>query len=156
MRQHRFVNRFIVILVFVFALPLWAERTGNSDQEVIQDLIAKCAQALQNQDWEKLESVCASDWIHISHMGDRWDMAAVKSFFEKHITNHTIEFANVDVHVSDDGSMAWATFNEQTEYEFDGKPVKQKAVFTAIFEEEEGDWAMKVLHRTTAPPPGEK
>jgi ketosteroid isomerase-like protein len=89
-------------------------------------------------------------------MGDRLDMAAVKDFFGNHITDHSIQTDNVDVHISADGSMAWATFNEETEYKFDGNPVKQKAVFTAIFEKEEDVWAMKLLHRSTAPPPAEK
>lgn len=64
-------------------------------------------------------------------------------------------FSNIDVHVSGDGSMAWATFNEATEYKFDGNPVKQSAVFTAVFEKADGAWMMKILHRSVAPPPAD-
>ena len=87
------------------------------------------------------------------YMGNRWDMAAVRSFFEAHVTDHTIDFSDVAVHVSDDGSMAWATFNEATEYKFDGNPVQESAIFTAVFEKENDAWKMKLLHRSATPPP---
>ena len=156
MIHHRFIATLIVIVFLVLTLQIWAQGAGGSDEQAIQVSITGCAEALQNQDWAALETVCSSDWVHVTHMGDRLDMDGVKALFSDHITDHSIQTNNVDVHISADGSMAWATFNEETEYKFDGNPVKQKAVFTAIFEKEEDVWAMKLLHRSTAPPPADK
>lgn len=146
----------VLFCLAVFAVAMMAQPGDDSAKETIHGLIAKCADALQNQNWEKLASVCSDDWVHFSHTGARWDMATTKTMFETHITDHTINFSDVDIHVSDDASMAWATFNEATEFKFDGKPMKEKAVFTAVFEKEAGDWKMQLLHRTVvAPPPAE-
>lgn len=150
----RYIARLMVIAICLLALPAWAEGDGKSDQETIKAMIGKCADALQKQDWAALESMCAADWKHLSQ--DQYlDMNAVKGLFTGHITEHTINFSNIDVHVSGDGSMAWATFNEATEYKFDGNPVKQSAVFTAVFEKADGAWMMKILHRSVAPPPAD-
>ncbi|NIR50412.1 nuclear transport factor 2 family protein [candidate division KSB1 bacterium] len=153
MKRNRSMTSFVLICLLVLLVSALAGTRSSSDEEAIQGLISQCAQALQSQDWEMLDKVCSEDWLHISHMGDRWDMAAVKSFFEDHITDHTIQFSDVDTHISDDASMAWATFNEETEYNFDGNPVKQSAVFTATFEKQAKAWKMKLLHRTVVAQP---
>lgn len=139
--------------VMMMAVAMTAQPGDNPEKEAIHGLIAKCAEALQTQDWEKLASVCSDDWVHLAHTGERLNLAGVKSMFETHISDHTIEFSDVEIHVSDDANMAWATFNEMTEFKFDGNPVKQKAVFTAVFEKEAGDWKMQLLHRTVSVPP---
>jgi len=155
MRHDRFKIVPVLICMAVLGMAVLAFAQGGDSEKEIHGLIAKCADALQNQNWEKLAGICSDDWVHFSHTGERWDMAATKGMFETHITDHTIEFNNVDVHVSDDASMAWATFDETTEYKFDGNPVKQDAIFTAIFEKEEDNWKMQLLHRTVVAPPME-
>lgn len=157
MKHDRFKFVPVLICMAVLGAAVLTFAQGDSEKEVIKGLIADCADALQNQNWEKLASICSDDWVHLSHTGERWDMATTMNMFKTHITDHSIEFSDVDVHVSDDASMAWATFNESTEYKFDGNPVKQDAIFTTIFEKEDGAWKMQLLHRTVvAPPPMEE
>ena len=79
-------------------------------------------------------------------------MEAIKKFFTEHITEHTIAISNIQVHVSGDASMAWATFDEETSYKFDGNPVSENAVFTAIFVKEGDAWKMKMEQRTIVQP----
>jgi hypothetical protein len=50
--------------------------------------------------------------------------------------------------------MAWARFSESTQYKFDGNPVEEQAIFTAIFEKSDGEWKMSHLHRSAVPPGG--
>lgn len=156
MPVQRVLTNLLGLTFFVLTLTAYAQPADSADKEAIRSLISKCANALQSQDWATLESICSKDWTHLTDRGDRWDMATMKSFFGEHITDHTIKFNIVGIHISGDASMAWATFDEDTAYKFDGNPVKQNAVFTAVFEKEQDAWKMKLLHRSTPPPPQEE
>lgn len=145
--------------VLIMVLPILLTSHGcakridvEAEKENIRAAIEKTADAIQHQDWETLKGLISDDWEHFSHIGERWDMEAMKKFFQDHITDHKIEFSDIEIHISDDGTMAWAKFNEQTEYKFDGNPVKENAIFTAIFEKKNSDWVMVLLHRSAPPP----
>ena len=82
-------------------------------------------------------------------------MDDLKGFFAAHITEHSIELSNINVQVSGDASMASATFDEKTNYKFDGNPVSESAIFTAVFVKEGDAWKMKLMQRTIVQPPPE-
>lgn len=149
-------------LALVIGLPILLAISGcakkvdvETEKESIRSAIQKTAEALASQDWETLKGLISEDWEHFAHLGARWDFESTKSFFEEHISDHKIEFSDVEVHISGDGTMAWAKFNEQTEYMFDGNPIKENAIFTAVFEKKNSKWLMNQLHRSASPPPSQ-
>lgn len=148
------------LLTLLMVLPILITINGcakpvdvEAEKENIGATIEKTAGAIQNQDWEALKGLISDDWEHFSHIGERWDLDAMKNFFQAHISDHKIEFSDIETHISGDGTMAWAKFNEHAEYRFDGNPVKENAIFTAIFEKKNSDWVMVQLHRSAPQPP---
>ena len=123
------------------------------EQEKIRALLDKVAHAIDEQNWEIMSQLCSDDWEHFTHFGDRWDLETMKIFFQAHISDHIMEFSDIVVQISGDGRMAWAKFNEQSEYKIDGNPIKENAIFTAIFKKENTDWQMVLFHRSAPPPP---
>ena len=119
----------------------------------IREGLNQSFEAVQNQDWETLGGLISEDWILFTHIGVTWNLEEMDQFFADHISDHSITISNIAVEVSEHGKLAWAKFNEQTEYSFDGNPVQENALFTAIFKKTDGDWKMTHLHRS-APPPG--
>lgn len=146
-----------VLPVVVFALLLVTSlfAMDGHDQEAIEKRLKKGFEAVAKQDFETLASLCTDDWTVTLHNGQRMNMAGLKEFLTAHITDHTIAISNVQVHVSGDATMAWATFDEATSYKFDGNPVSENAVFTAIFVKDGDVWKMKTQQRTIVQPPPE-
>lgn len=124
----------------------------DAEKASIEEALSNCYHAVQDQDWAALAAVSTDNMMHYNHMGDKWNMEDLKGFFTDHITNHTINISNVNIHVSGDGSLAWATVDEATEYQFDGNPVKENAIFTFIFEKEGTDWKVAHFHRSMPSP----
>ena len=113
-------------------------------REVITDYFA----AAESQDWDAAADVVSSDYVIVTHMGAAMDLAGIRQFFADHITDHTIAIRNITVTVSGDGSMAWATFDEDTQYNFDGAPMDEHALFTAVLENGSDGWKLMHVQRT--------
>ena len=143
------------ILLFFSLLATSLIALDGHDQEAIEKQLKKGFQAFAKQDWETFAPLCTSDWVIIIHTGMSLDMEGIKKFFADHVTEHTIAISNIQVHVSGDATMAWAMFDEETSYKFDGNPVSENAVFTAIFVKEGDAWKMKMEQRTIVQPPPE-
>lgn len=143
------------VLLFGALLATSLIAMGGQDEKAIEKRLNKGFEALEKQDWETFASLCTSDWVHLNHMGMRWNMEEVKGFFTAHMTNHSIEISNISIQVSGDASMASATFDEKTQYKFDGNPVSESAIFTAVFVKEGDAWKMKLMQRTLVQPPPE-
>ncbi|MFQ5799044.1 MAG: nuclear transport factor 2 family protein [Bacteroidota bacterium] len=120
----------------------------EAEKASVRAVIDKSFEAIANQDWETLSGLTAEDWELVTRTGGRWNLEAVGEFFKDHISDHKIELSDVEVRVSGDGKMAWARFNEATEYIFDGQPVRENAIFTAVFEKKNSDWVGAQLHRS--------
>ena len=142
---------FLVLLASVVLFSVCG--FAQTDKETIEAQLNKSFEAFAKQDWETAASLFTSDWVIVIHTGASFDMEGFKKFFADHITEHTIALSNVQVHVSGDATMAWTTFNEETSYKFDGNPVSENAVFTAIFVKEGDAWKMKMEQRTIVQPP---
>ena len=127
-----------------------------AEQASIRERLTQGFEAVQNQDWETLSGLITDDWVHFTGQGMKWNLAEMQDFFGAHITDHRITLSDISIEVSGDGKMAWAKFDEDTEYMFDGNLVQEKAIFTAIFEKPDGDWTMVHLHRSAPPPPSEE
>ncbi len=125
----------------------------EAEKASVRGVIDKSFEAVANQDWETLSGLIAEDWEFFTHIGTRWNLEGLGEFFKDHVSDHKIELSDVEIRVSGDGKMAWAKFNEATEYMFDGQPVKENAIFTAVFEKRNSDWVGVQLHRS-APPSG--
>lgn len=126
---------------------------AKTDKETIEARINKGFEAFAKQDWETVKSLCTNDWKIVLHTGESLNLEGIAKFFADHVTEHTIAISNIQVHVSGDATMAWATFDEKTSYKFDGNPVSESAVFTAIFVKEDDAWKMKMEQRTVVQPP---
>ncbi len=143
------------ILFFVLLMATSIFAVDGHDEGAIEKRLQQNFEAYEKQDWETISSLCTNDWMMVLHNGARMTMDDMKQFFTAHITEHSIALSNIKVHVSGDATMAWATFDEETSYKFDGNPVSEKAVFTAIFEKEGEDWKIKTQQRTLVQPPPE-
>ena len=119
-----------------------------AEEASIRDVLTQHFAAFESQDWEALGSVTSDDWVIFTHLGTTLDRAGIREFFEEYITDHSITISNIDVTVSGDGSMAWAKFDENTQYNFAGAPVDEHALFTAILEKEDEGWKLVHLQRT--------
>ncbi len=148
-----FLYRTQVILLFVPLLATSLIAFDGHDQAAIEKQLKKGFAAFAKQDWETVASLCTSDWVIVLHTGASLNLEGIKKFFAEHITEHTLAISNIQVHVSGDATMAWATFSEETSYKFDGNPVSENAVFTAIFVNEGDAWKMKMEQRTLVQPP---
>ena len=140
-----------ILLLFAFigcapSVDMEAEKAS------IEEALNKGFNAIQNQDWDALAALCTADMMFYTHIGTKWNMEEMKGFFTDHMSNHTTNINNANIQVSGDGSLAWATVDEITEYQFDGNPVQENAIFTFIFEKEGMDWKMAHLHRSVPPP----
>jgi len=147
------MKKVLPILLFVSLLVTSLIAADGHDQAAIEKQLKKGFVAFAKQDWETFASLCTSDWVIVIHTGASFDIEGIKNFFAEHITEHTIAISNIQVHVSGDATMAWATFSEETSYKFDGNPVSENAVFTAIFVKEGDAWKMKMEQRTIVQPP---
>jgi ketosteroid isomerase-like protein len=87
-------------------------------------------------------------------MGGIWTIDEMQAFFEGNISDHSITISDIAIEVAGDGAMAWSRFSEKTQYKFDGNPVEEQAIFTAIFKKVGGDWKMAHLHRSAVPQGG--
>ncbi len=125
----------------------------EAEKASFKEALNKGFNAVQSQEWDALAALSTDDMMVYNHIGDKWNMEDMKGFFTDHITNQTINISNINIHVSGDGSLAWATVDEATEYQFDGNPVKENAIFTFIFEKEGMDWKVTHFHRSMPPPP---
>ena len=133
----------------ILSLNACGQRVDTAAEEAsIREVITQHFAAFESQDWEALGSLTSDDWIIVTHLGTALDRAAVQEFFEASITDHSITISNIDVTVSGDGSMAWAKFDESTQYNFDGAPVDEHALFTAILEKGDDGWKLVHVHRT--------
>lgn len=123
----------------------------EAERERIEALLDEVRAGVTAQDWNRVDPHLTDDW-EILGDGERMSWAEQRALFEDHLTEHRSEFRDVEVTVSDDGSMAWAKFEEETEFRFDGQPVQQEALFTAVFHRVDGEWRMAHLHRSTPMP----
>ncbi len=138
----------------LFASSGCAERVDTAAEEAkVRTLIEKTFDAVQNQDWETFAGNISEDWELFTDSGERWDLEAIQQFFKDHISDHEIELSDIEVRVSGDGKMAWAKFDESTQYEFDEQPVSQSAVFTSVFEKTNTSWLCVQLHRSVSTSP---
>ena len=128
----------------------------EAERASITEVINQSAEAIQNQAFDTLGTLVSNDWVLYTGEGTKWTLADMQAFFQEHISDHTINFSNVAIDVSGDGTMAWATFDEQTQYLFDGNPVQENAIFTALFKKTDAGWEMVHLHRSAEPPPAEE
>lgn len=143
----------ILCCILLLATTLLA--MDGHDQAEIEKRLKKGFEAFEKQDWDTVASLCTSDWRIVLHTGASVNIDGIAKFFADHVSEHTIELSNIQVHVSGDATMAWATFDEATSYKFDGNPVSENARFTAIFVKEGDDWKMKLQQRTIVQPPPE-
>lgn len=127
-----------------------------AEQASIRDRLDQGFQAVQNQDWETLSGLISDDWVIFTHLGAKWNLDEMQEFFGAHIADHRITISDMSIRVSGDGRLAWARFDEETQYTFDGNPIQEKAVFTAVFEKTDAEWKMVHLHRSAQPPPSEE
>ncbi len=149
------MKKLLSILLFVSLLVTSLIAFDGHDQEAIEMRLKKGFEAFAKQDWETVASLVTSDWVIVLHTGERLTLEGMKKFFTDHISGHTIEISNIDINVSGDASMAWATLDEKTSYKFDGNQVSENARFTAIFVKEGDAWKMKMQQRTLVQPPPE-
>ncbi len=119
-----------------------------TEEASIREVLTQHLAAFESQDWEAVGSLTSDDWVIVTHLGTTLDRAGIQAFFEEHITDHSITISNIDVTVSGDGLMAWAKFDENTQYNFDGAPVDEDALFTAILEKGYDGWKVVHLQRT--------
>ncbi len=141
----------LVTILGTFSLVVGcADRADMSgEKEAVHAVITQSFFAVQNQDWETLRRLISEDWVHFTDVGSKWNLQEMQRFFKDHISDHRIGLSNITIQVSKDGSMAWAKFDEETEYKFDGSQMQQKAIFTAVFEKRNATWIMVHLHRST-------
>jgi len=133
----------------ILSLNACVQRVDTATEEAsIREVLTQQLAAFESQDWEALGSLISDDWVIFTHLGTTLDRAGIQEFFEEYITNHSIAISNIDVTVSGDGSMAWAKFDENTQYNFDGAPVDEHALFTAILENGDDGWKVVHLQRT--------
>lgn len=123
------------------------------EEAAIEKRLQEGFAAFAKQDWEAVTSLVASDFTIALHNGARMTVDELNQFFAAHVTEHSIALSNIQIEVSGDATMAYATYNEETSYMFDGNPVSEKAVFTSIFVKEGDDWKMKTQQRTIVQPP---
>ena len=150
------MKKVLFIFLFVAFLATAFSAFAGDDHAAIEKLLEKGFEAFQKQDWDTAASLVTSDYMIILHNGERLSLEGIKTFFIDHITEHTIDISNVDIHVSGDASMAWASLDEKTSYKFDGEPVTESAIFTAIFVKEDDAWKLKLEHRAVVQPPPAK
>jgi ketosteroid isomerase-like protein len=150
---------FLVLVLLLCALSLvigCAEGVDvGAEKENIRAMITEGFDAVANQDWETLSGLISEDWVFFTHLGTKWNLEEMQGWFKDHISDHRISISNVSIEVSMDGSMAWAKFDEDTEFKFDGNPGQGNAIFTAIFEKGSAGWKMVHLHRTATAPPAQ-
>ena len=133
----------------LLSLNACAQRVDTAAEEAsIREVLTQQFAAFESQDWEAVGSLTSDDWVIVTHLGTTLDRAGIQAFFEEHITDHSITISNIDVTVSGDGLMAWAKFDENTQYNFDGAPVDEDALFTAILEKGYDGWKVVHLQRT--------
>ena len=108
-------------------------------------------EAVQNQDWDVLEGATSEEWVLFGRAGAE-SLGELRQFFVDHITDHSISIRDVNVHISDDASLAWATFGQDAQYMLDGYPVEETAWFTAIYRNSDQGWKQIHLHRTVVAP----
>lgn len=144
------------LLVLVAVLGIFSLVVGCTDRadmsgekEAVHGVITQSFFAIQNQDWETMRRLISEDWLLFTDEGAKWNLQEMQRFFKDHISDHRIGLSNMTIQVSKDGSMAWAKFDEDTEYKFDGGQMQQKAIFTAVFEKRNAIWIMVHLHRST-------
>lgn len=144
------------LLVLVAVLGIFSLVVGCTDRadmsgekEAVHGVITQSFFAIQNQDWETMRRLISEDWLLFTDEGAKWNLQEMQRFFKDHISDHRIGLSNMTIQVSKDGSMAWAKFDEDTEYKFDGGQMQQKAIFTAVFEKRNATWIMVHLHRST-------
>lgn len=131
-----------------------AEETAvdmDAARSAVEEVVASGADAFSSQDWEAAEGLLTDDWAFYSDMG-RTDFAGLQQFFTDHITEHTIDFTVTEVVIAADASIAWASWDEQTSYMFDGEATEENAVFTGLFENTDDGWLMASMHRSVVQP----
>ena len=140
---------FVGCMGMVLSLNACGQRVDTVAEEAsIREVLTQSLAAFESQDWEALGGLTSDDWVIVTHLGTTLDRAGIQEFFEEYITDHSITISNIDVTVSGDGSMAWAKFDENTQYNFAGAPVDEHALFTAILESGDDGWKVVHLQRT--------
>jgi ketosteroid isomerase-like protein len=141
----------LVTILSTFSLMAGCADSGekSSEKENVHGVITQTFFAIQSQDWETMRRLISEDWLLFTDAGSKWNLQEMQRFFKDHMSDHRIGLSNITIQVSKDGTMAWAKFDEETEYKFDGSPVKEKAIFTAVLEKRNDAWIMVHLHRST-------
>jgi ketosteroid isomerase-like protein len=132
----------------VLSLNACAQRVDMAAEDAsIREVLTQNFAAFESQDWDAVGGLISDDWVIVTNLGVL-DRAGIQELFEARITDHSITISNIDITVSAGGSMAWAKFDENTQYNFDGAPVDEHALFTAVLEKDAGGWKLVHIQRT--------
>ena len=126
----------------------------DAEKSRISSVVLQAYTGIEHQNWPELGQLVVEDWS-LYTMGQRQDLPTVRDFFAQHITDQSISVTDLDIRVSGDGSLAWASFKEQSEYHFDGDPVRETALGTALLQREFDEWKMVNLIRSAASAPSQ-
>ncbi len=129
---------------------------GAADQQVAIDLEAEKAtittmtehyfELLEAQNFDQISGMVTEDWVSVGGVGG---LQEVKEYFT-HITEHEINISNIAVMVSADATLAVATCDEETRYNYDGEPRHQEATFMLTYQNGPDGWKMRLFHRSAS------
>jgi ketosteroid isomerase-like protein len=125
----------------------------EAEGQSMKNLILRTAIAIQEQNWGDLQDLITDDWTFFTNRGDSWNLNEMRDYFKAHISDYNMKISEMQTHISSYGDMGWATFREQGEMLFQGKPVHTNALLTAVFIMHQDGWKMVHLHRSAPLPP---
>jgi ketosteroid isomerase-like protein len=137
----------LAILAVVFLASRSAARDPVHARTEVRHTIDTFFDAATKQDWDRAASVFASDFEIYTDGADAFDRAAyLKLLKEDDIKTLQMQLRDLDIHVSGDGSMAWAKYRGSFVQAVRGVTSATETAETLIFERRGSEWKIVRAH----------
>jgi ketosteroid isomerase-like protein len=137
----------LAVIAALFLSSRTAARDPGLSRAEVRKTIDTFFEAATKQDWDRAAAVFASDFEIYTDGADAFDRTAYLNLLkEDDIRTLKMQLRDLDIHVSADGSMAWAKYRGNFVQAVRGVTSATETAETLVFERRASEWKIVRAH----------